>query len=187
MRRLVDETAARLRSLGHGVEDDDPPYPLVSPVMARYLCGIAQEAELVERPERLQRRTRGFARLGRSIPSPLLAWARRNDTSEGMRPFFERHDVLLAPLTASPPVAAGRWEGLGALRTLLGMAAVYPFTGHWNLTGQPALAIPAGMSDDRLPVGVQLVGRWGEEAVLLGLAAQLEAELGWADRRPPVS
>ncbi len=187
IRGLVDKTAARLRSLGHSVEDDDPPYPLVSPVMARYLCGIAREAELVERPERLQRRTRGFARLGRSIPSPLLAWARRNDTSEGMRPFFERHDVLLTPVTASPPVAAGRWEGLGALRTLLGMAAVYPFTWHWNLTGQPALAIPAGTSDDGLPVGVQLVGRRGEDAVLLGLAAQLEAELGWAGRRPPVS
>ena len=61
-----------------------------------------------------------------------------------MRPFFERHDVLLAPLTARPPVAAGQWEGRGALRTLLGMLSVYPFTAQWNLTGQPAIAVPAG-------------------------------------------
>ena len=187
MRRVVEETAARLRSLGHSVEDDDPPYPAVSPVMTRYLAGIAQDAERVERPERLQRRTRGFARLGRSIPPAVLEWARGNDTSERMRPFFERHDVLLAPVMALPPIAAGQWEGLGALRTLLGLIAAYPFAAHWNLTGQPAISVPAGTTDDGVPLGVQLVGRKGEEAALLGLAAQLEAEMGWAERRPPVS
>jgi amidase len=187
MRRMVEETAARLRSLGHRVEEDDPPYPVVSPLVNRYLGGIAQDAERVERPDRLQRRTRGFARLGRSIPAPLLDWALRDDTSETMRPFFERHDVLVTPVMALPPVAAGQWEGLGALRTLLGMIAAYPFTGHWNLTGQPAIAVPAGRSGDGLPIGVQLVGRKGEEATLLALAAQLEADTGWPERRPPVS
>jgi amidase len=187
MRRVVEEAAKRLRSLGHRVEEDDPAYPAVSPVTSRYLAGIAQDAERVERPERLQRRSRGFARLGRSIPPPVLEWALRNDTSERMRPFFERHAVLLNPVMALPPVAAGRWEGLGALRTLLGMIAAYPFTAQWNLTGQPAIAVPVGTSDDGLPVGVQLVGRKGEEATLLGLAAQLEAEMGRTERRPPVS
>ena len=104
-----------------------------------------------------------------------------------MRPFFERHDVLLAPLMALPPVAAGQWEGLSALRTLLGLIAAYPFAAHWNLTGQPAISVPAGTTDYGVPLGVQLVGRKGEEATLLGLAAQLEAEMGWAERRPPVS
>jgi amidase len=187
MRRAVEATAARLRSLGHHVEEDDPPYPAVSPAASRYLAGIAQDAGRIERPERLQRRTRGFARLGRSIPPPVLDWALRNDTSERMGPFFERHEVLVAPVAAVPPVGAGQWEGLGALRTLLGMSAAYPFTTHWNLTGQPALAIPAGSSDDGLPVGVQLVGRSGEEATLLALAARLEAEMGWSERRPSVS
>ena len=67
------------------------------------------------------------------------------------------------------------------------MVAAYPFTGHWNLTGQPSISVPVGVSDDGLPLGVQLVGRQGAEATLIGLAAQLEAELGWAERRPPVS
>jgi amidase len=187
MGRLVQETAARLGSLGHHVEEDDPPYPVVSPAPARYLAGIAQDAERVERPERLQRRTRGFARLGRSIPAPVLEWALRNDTSDRMGPFFERHDVLVVPVTAVRPVAAGQWEGRGALRTLLGMVAAYPFTGQWNLTGQPAISVPVGMGDDGLPLGVQLVGRKGEEATLLALAAQLEADTGWPERRPPVS
>jgi amidase len=187
MHGLVDDTAARLRSLGHRVEQDDPPYPLVSPVVQRYLGGIARDAERVERPERLQRRTRGFARLGRRIPPPLLDWALRNDLNDKTGPYFERHEVLLTPTTARPPVAAGQWEGRSALATLLGMVAAYPFTGHWNLTGQPCVSVPVGMSDDGLPLGVQLVGRHGAEATLIGLAAQLEAELGWAERRPPVS
>ena len=187
IRALVDDMAARLRSLGHRVEHDDPPYPLVSPVVQRYLGGIARDAERVERPERLQRRTRGFARLGRQIPAPLLEWALRNDANDKTGPYFERHDVLLTPTTASPPVDAAAWEGMSAMRTLLGMAAAYPFTAHWNLTGQPSVSVPAGMSDDGLPLGVQLVGRHGAEATLIGLAAQLEAELDWPERRPPVS
>ena len=68
------------------------------------------------------------------------------------------------------------------------MAAAYPFTGIWNHTGQPACSVPAPTAgDDGLPLGVQLVGRPDGEAVLLSLAAQLEAEIGWPERRPPVS
>ena len=187
MPRAVELIAERLRSLGHTVAEDDPPYPPLNPSFERYLAGIAQDALTVERPERLQRRTRGFARLGRLIPKPLLDWALADDMSDQMAPFFDRHDVLVMPASARPPVAAGQWEGRSALGTLLGMVAAYPFTSHWNLTGQPALAIPAGTSDDGMPVGVQLVGRKGDDATLLALAAQLEAELRWAERRPPVS
>jgi amidase len=188
VKRVADQTAGRLRSLGHEVEADDPPYPLVSPATSRYLAGIAQEAEeRVERPDRLQRRTKGFARMGESIPRPLLDWALREDDTERMRPFFERHEVLLTPVSAVPPVRAGQWEGLGAVRTFLGMVQAYPFALEWNLTGQPSISVPAGVSDDGLPIGMQLVGRHGEEATLLALAAQLEGELRWTERRPPVA
>jgi amidase len=188
VKRVTDETAGRLRSLGHEVEQSDPPYPLVSPSTSRYLAGIAQDAEeRYERPDRLQRRTKGFARMGHAIPSAVLDWALREDDTERMRPFFERHDVLLTPVSAQPPVRAGQWEGLGAVRTFLGMAQVYPFALEWNLTGQPAISVPAGRSDDGLPIGMQLVGRNGEEATLLALAAQLEGELRWTEHRPPLA
>jgi amidase len=188
VKRVTDETAGRLRSLGHEVEQSDPPYPLVSPATSRYLAGIAQDAdERYERPDRLQRRTKGFARMGHAIPSAVLDWALREDDTERMRPFFERHDVLLTPVSAQPPVRAGQWEGLGAVRTFLGMAQVYPFALEWNLTGQPAISVPAGRSDDGLPIGMQLVGRHGEEATLLALAAQLEGELRWTEHRPPLA
>jgi len=188
VKRVADATAGRLRALGHEVEQSDPPFPLVSPGTTRYLAGIAQDAEeRLERPERLQRRTKGFARMGNAIPRAALDWALREDDTERMRPFFERHDVLLTPVSALPPVRAGQWEGLGAVRTFLGLAQAYPFALEWNLTGQPSVSVPAGRSDDGLPIGMQLVGRHGEEAMLLALAAQLEGDLRWTDHRPPVS
>jgi amidase len=188
VKQVAEQTAGRLRSLGHEVEKSDPPYPPLSPGPTRYLAGVAQDVdEHVERPDRLQRRTKGFGRIGDAIPRPVLDWALREDDTERMRPFFERHDVLLTPVAARPPVRAGQWEGLGAVRTFLGLAQVYPFAVEWNLTGQPSISVPAGMSQDGLPIGMQLVGRHGEEAMLLGLAAQLETELRWTDRRPPVS
>jgi amidase len=188
VKRVVEQTAGRLRSLGHRVESADPPYPPASPATTRYIAGIAQDvAERVERPERLQRRTKGFARMGEAIPGPVLDWALRDDNSGRYRPFFQEHDLLLTPVNAVPPRRAGQWEGLGAVRTLLGLAQAHPFTGEWNLTGQPAISVPGGTSQDGLPIGVMLVARHGEEATLLGVAAQLEAELRWTDRRPPAS
>jgi amidase len=188
VKRAVEQTGARLRELGHTVERRDPPYPPLSPATTRYLAGIAQDAEeRVERPDRLQRRTKGFARMGDAIPRQVLDWARREDDSERMRPFFERHDVLLTPVSAVPPVKAGQWEGLGAVRTFLGLAQAHPFCGEWNLTGQPALSVPAGTSEDGMPIGVMIVGRHNEEATLIALAAQLEGELRWTDRRPPLA
>jgi amidase len=187
VKRAVEQTRGRIRALGHDVDDEDPPYPLLSPATARYLAGITQDVERVELPQRLQRRTRGFGRMGGAIPAPLLAWALREDDTGRIRPFFERHDVLVTPTTAVPPVRAGEWEGLGAVRTFLGMAQAYPFCLEWNLTGQPSVSVPTGTSEDGMPIGVQLVGRHGEEATLLGLAAQLEAELRWTDRRPPLA
>ncbi|MBA2630956.1 MAG: amidase, partial [Thermoleophilaceae bacterium] len=101
---------------------------------------------------------------------------------------FEDVDVLITPTTGRPPVDAAEWEGLSAARTMIGMAEVYPFTAIWNHTGQPACSVPAPTLSDRgVPLGVQLVGRPDGEGVLLSLAAQLEADVGWPQRRPPVS
>jgi amidase len=99
---------------------------------------------------------------------------------------FDDHDVVLMPTIGVSPVEVGRWEGRGALRTLLGMSRLYPYTGVWNYTGQPAAAVPAGFTADGLPLSVQLVGRPNDEATLLSLAAQIEAERPWASRTPPV-
>jgi amidase len=182
----VRGVAEVLGGLGHDVSECDPDYGRAfDTVSVRYLAGVAQDAERFPRPERLQRRTRGFIRMGRAA-RPLLGWARGGEAAHAARinAIFADHHVLLTPTTAVPPVRAGQWEGTSAARTLLGMAAAYPFTGIWNMTGQPAVSIPAGRSRDGLPIGAQLVGPPDGEPRLLSLAAQLEAELGWPQRRP---
>jgi len=66
-------------------------------------------------------------------------------------------------------------------------AAFACFTPLCNMTGQPGMSLPLFWNDDNLPVGIHFAGRFGDEATLFRLAAQLEAARPWADRRPPVS
>jgi amidase len=189
VRGAVDGTVELLRSLGHRVGERDPQFGLVgNPFTQLYLHGIRDDVEAVPKPERIEVRSRGFARMGaltsrravRRAVDAIPKHARR------INRVFDDHDVLLMPTVGAPPVEVGRWEERGALRTLLGMGRVYPFTGVWNYTGQPAAAVPAGFTADGLPLSVPLVGRPGDEETLLSLAAQIEAERPWAERRPPL-
>lgn len=66
------------------------------------------------------------------------------------------------------------------------MAAFCPFTGAFNATGQPAISLPLHWSAEGLPIGVQLVGRFAQDAVLLQLAAQLEMAQPWFSRTAPL-
>jgi amidase len=186
--RALGETVELLRSLGHEVSERDPDYGLgtLSALIPRYLRGISDDARALPHPERLERRTRGMARLGALIPPASLArvLAGEAELTRRLNAVFEDHDVLLTPATASPPPRIGRLEGRGALWTLNAVAGWVPYNGIWNVTGQPAASVPAGFGSDGLPRGVQLVGRPNDEATLLSLAAQLEAERPWAQRRP---
>jgi amidase len=190
VRRGVEQTADVLRSLGHEVVEKDPPLADLGPtnLIPRYFAGVTQEARRMPHPERLERRTKGWARMGMPY-TPLIERVRRDEQRHVGRigKLFEDHDVLLTPTLAKPPVEVGRWEGLGAFRTFLGQLFTYPFTGAWNATGQPAAAVPAGFDSDGVPLSVQLIGRPHDEGTLLSLAAQIEAERPWAEHRPPIS
>ncbi len=103
--------------------------------------------------------------------------------------FFVDYDVLLTPTLAEPPVPLGTFDSppdnpmLGFLRA----AMFSPFTPICNATGQPAMSVPLYWNAEGLPIGTQFIGRFGDEATLFRLAAQLEEARPWADRRPPVS
>ena len=192
LRRAVEETGERLRSLGHAVDVRDPDFPVAAgnAFVTRYLAGIAEDVARVPRPDRLQRRTRGFGRLGRPFPKSLVQRAKRDavEQAERINRLFTDFDVLVTPTTGKPPVRAAEWEGMSAMRTLLGNADAYPYTGIWNHTGQPSCSVPApNVSDRGLPLGVQLIGRPDSEETLLSLAAQLESDVGWTERRPPLA
>jgi amidase len=189
--RAYEETIELLRSLGHELCEQDPDYGLdaIPAVVTRYLRGGHDDAARVAHPERLERRTRGFARLGGLIPASVLerSLAKEAELSRRLNGVLVEHDVLLTPATASPPPRIGQLQARGALWTLNAVAGMVPYNGVWNLTGQPAASVPAGFTPAGIPLAVQLVGRPHDEATLLSLSAQLEAARPWADRRPPLA
>jgi amidase len=186
----VGETAELLRSLGHEVHEREIDHgPLAPPLefVARYLRGIYDEAGALPHPERLERRTRAMARLGGLLPPALVdrARAREQQVAERYNEGLADHDVLLTPVTPAPAPMLGDWEGRGWLWTATLSSAIVPYCVPWNYTGQPACSVPAGFGANGLPRAVQLVGRANDEATLLTLAAQIEAERPWAQERPP--
>ena len=188
-RAAVEETAALLEALGHDVRRHNPDYGLAwTHITRRYLRGIRDDVQALPHRERLEPRTRAMARLGRLVPARSVRSSRAAEPQVAARinSLFREFDVLLTPVTARQPPQVGRWEGRGALRTLNGAAWHCPFTAIWNLTGQPAAAVPAGLDQAGMPLSVQLIGRPQDEATLLSLAAQLESERPWADMVPPV-
>jgi amidase len=183
------ETIGLLRSLGHEVNEAAPKLgALVTDFYPLYFRGIRDEAMSLPHPERLSDQSKGFVRLGRLFSDRRLAKIRDRMPAASARilELWRDHDVLLTPATAQLPVEIGHWRGQGALRTINGMSNVYPFGAAWNYTGQPAAVIPAGFTDLGLPRSVMLVARPNDEAMLVSLGAQLEAERPWADRTPEV-
>jgi amidase len=186
----VAEMAETLRSLGHETAAQDPAWgSLGNNSVPRYLRGIAEDVAGAPQPQRLERRTRGMGRLGRLIPDRVFEQARRAEQADTARvnAIFDSFDVMMTPVMGGTALPVRRWEGRGALWTLLGMSRFYPYCIPWNHLGNPAMAVPAGFGADGMPLSVQIVGRPGGEATLLSLAAQLEAERPWADKRPPIS
>ncbi len=185
----VADMVETLRALGHHVEHSDPKWgQLGNGAVPRYLQGIADEVAEVPNPERLEPRTHAMARLAGRIPKSVLRRAHTAEARDAARinAIFERFDVLMIPTVGEPPVPVRKWNGKGALRTLVGMSRTYPFGIPFNYTGQPAAAVPAGFTADGLPLSVQLVAPPNGEDRLFSLSAQLEAELRWYEHRPPI-
>jgi amidase len=182
-------TADLLRSLGHEVVEAKIDFrvrdvPVIVGLMFR---GIHDFVHEIERPSRLERRTRALARPGGLISDRMLERLLRaeRDIASRVGRLFADYDALLTPVMSQPAVPAGLMDGRGATATYLWETGWVPFDVLWNSTGQPAASIPAGFSESGLPLAVQLIARANDETTLLSLAAQLEHERPWAHHRPP--
>jgi amidase len=189
-RRAVEDTAELLRELGHEVRERDPRLGRLSHLtVPRYMAGVAEDSARLAHPERLEGRTRTIIRTGWVLGGRALRRSLEREVAAASRinAIFDEHDVLLAPVTAAPAPRADVSAGHGALRTAYAQGPCVVHTAHWNYTGQPAAAVPAGLDERGMPTAVQLVGRPNDERTLLSLAAQLEEARPWAQRRPPPS
>ncbi|MFW6067690.1 MAG: amidase [Myxococcota bacterium] len=101
---------------------------------------------------------------------------------------MDAHHVMLSPTLAEPPVPLGTFAAPedDPMAPMERANRFVPFTALANVTGQPAMSLPLFWNEGGLPIGVQVTGRYGDEATLFRLAAQLEEARPWKDRRPPV-
>jgi amidase len=181
----VEETARLLADLGHEVREVDPRYP--DPTLAfvpQFFGGIRAEADLMDHFDRLERRTRETYRLGSWVTPRVIDFALRQTEKVSARAnrVFEGPDgvdVLLTPTIAHRPPAVGVIDGKGTIRSSLAALPAIAYAAIWNVAGNPAAAVPAGVAADGLPVSVELVGRTDGEPTLLSLAAQLETARPW--------
>jgi amidase len=131
-----------------------------------------------------------FTGRGRQIGAPeyLSMLQELQQLSRDIARFFVDHDVWLTPTLGEPPVPLGtfRYDGGDPFAVRRRMAAFTPFTYVANVTGQPAMSVPTYWTADGLPLGTQWIGRFGDEATLYRLAAQLEEARPWVGRRPPI-
>jgi amidase len=172
----INKVASLLAAAGHQVQHAEPPYPLniAFRFMRRWLPGIARDAKGLQ-PGQLEKRTRSMARAGRWIQRMGWAQAAADDSfGANMARWFSDYDVLLTPTLAEPAVAVGKWRGKGWLMTAFG-SGNWVFTSPWNLARFPAASMPAGISEDGLPIGMQLVAAPGGEDTLISLMTELEA------------
>jgi Asp-tRNA(Asn)/Glu-tRNA(Gln) amidotransferase A subunit family amidase len=108
-------------------------------------------------------------------------------TGRAVARFFTRYDILLTPTMACTPYPLGVLDMStadldGFVDALLRSTA---FTSLFNASGNPAMSVPLAWSREGLPIGVQFVAPFGDEARLFRLGAQLETAQPWANRRPP--
>lgn len=185
VRSAVERLAGRLESLGHEVVPEDPRYgPIGLTFVPRATSGVRDWASRVPDPGLLDPRTHEAVRTGRILGGLPLRVSRRAEAALARRvgEIFGRFDVVLTPTTATPPLRIGALAGLGAMATDRAMIAACPYAWTWNVLGWPGVNIPAGFTEDGLPLGAQLLGPANSEPTLLGLAAQVESAEGWAER-----
>ncbi len=199
--RGLHDVAGVLRELGHEVVEDAPALPgpetlelflqVFGPLVA---MGIGYGEMLAGRPptddeiEPLSRAVLEHAR-GLSATGYLTAVAQLQLLARHTVAFFADYDLLLTPVLARRPLPIGELHGCGEdpVGDLRRSGRFAPYTALFNVTGQPAISVPAGFGEDGLPNAVQLVAHPLAEEVLLQVAGQLEAARPWAARRPAIA
>ena len=153
--------------------------------------GTARVTRRSPSPDQYETLTWALYEMGRrhSAVDYLLAWQVLRRFAREITGFLAPYDVWLTAALTEPPVPLSSFDSTPEepLNGLWRAVEFVPFTALANITGQPAMSVPLFWNREGLPLGVQFVGRYGDEATLFRLAAQLEQARPWAARLPPVA
>ena len=198
----VEAAAELCASLGHEVDRaapeldwaaaEDAFLSVFTAACAAWVDAWARRLGREPREGELEPYTRALATAGRRVSAPELLGCVEllQQAGRATDRFFERYDVLLNPTLGDVPPPLGYFDPppppADAFDLLALDARFTPFCWVANATGQPAASLPLHWTPDGLPVGVMATARFGDEATLFALAAQLERAQPWAGRRPPL-
>ena len=197
----VRDAAKLCSELGHNVEEASPTFNremLTRSFMALWAAGCtweidgqAQRSGRTASADQFEPSTWTLYQMGANVSASqyLQALQSLQSMSREIGRFFVDYDVWLTPTLGMPPVELGHFDSPAEdpLRGMRRAAEFVPFTPICNATGQPAMSVPLYWNSEGLPVGTHFVARFGDEATLFRLAAQLEEARPWKDRRPPVA
>ncbi len=196
----VESTAKLLEDLGHTVEEAAPTIDMNTLTAAFMTVFTAGHASAIDGFALMHGRTpteKDFEGLtwslyqqGKQVPAPqyLLSVAMLQIASRQIARFHAAYDCWMTTTLGTPPIRLGTID-VQERDIMKGMAPVLdyvPFTPIQNATGQPAISLPLHWTADGLPVGVMFAGRFGDEATLFRLAAQLEEARPWRHRHPAI-
>ncbi len=196
--RAVGEAASLLRSLGHEVEEVDPPWQEehLRELFGAVFCDaiglsiaysglVANRDPSAEDMEPMSWAIFSMIRKMTSLEAGAAA-VRLQQFARRLVSFLLPYDALLTPALAERPLPIGTLDTAAPepMQTFTRSALFTPFTPVFNATGQPAISLPLYEGEDGMPLGVQLAGRPAAEGTLLALSMQLQEALPWAQRRP---
>ena len=191
----LDEAARTMAGMGARVSEID--YTLDSPEpawralqqmnwAARFAAQLDKIRDSID-PSYAQGIAEGAALSGLELQRAIQ---KRTELFRAVQVWFREMDLVLSPVMSRPPLDAnhGVLEPITIAGETVGdMRREWtPYLSLFDLTGHPAVSLPAGHGKDGVPLGVQLVGRWHEDAGLLAAAAAYEAAVPWAGAVPPL-
>jgi amidase len=199
----VNDAATLCRDLGHelveaNITSAGDPIDFMNAFNVLWYSGLASTINTIARiggikpkADYFEPLTWAIFEIGREFSASdyLLAVRKIQSAARDIGKFFADYDVLLTPVLAEPPLNIGLLDApeSNPIQAWERVVKFAPFTATFNATGQPAMSVPLFWNSDGLPIGTHFVGRYGDEATLFRLAAQLEEARPWANRLPPIS
>ena len=184
--QAVEKTARSLEALGHTIEPMSVDFgDMIEPftILWRTQTDVGIPPFFLDKVNRSLWLKAKFTRAARYV----RAMQQLQTFARSVVSLFDTVDVLLLPTYLHPAIRVGEWKSLSPARTLEKIIQWIAPCPAFNVSGLPAINLPAGFDQNGVPLGVQIVGRPADEVTLLSLAAQLEAENSWSRDRPTLA